>query len=211
MNMNAVYFNEGGQGADDQPHTFFTETSHKVYEHYMDYALDDPTIVRQLCTLLRGVTSEDAVLLRINSPGGRFDLAAQIVNAMRECEAPIVGIIEQECASAATIIFLACDQYQVNPWAEMMIHYGSYGAFGKGNEIAARVKATEERLYKVFQDVYQHFLSDDEIEAIVKGQDMYLTQDEIVDRLNSMVEIRQAQEEEDNDEPTEVEEADQST
>lgn len=199
--MKPVYFGseeiaEGdGQGNDNQPHTFFTEVSSKLYEHYMDYDLTDFTLARQLCTLLRGVDESDTVVIRINSMGGRFDVAAQIMNAIRESKAQVVGVIEQECASAATMIFLVCDQWLVEPYGEMMIHYASYGAGGKGHEVSARVHSNDKLFPKVFDDVYKHFLSEEEIDNVIKGQDLYLTQDEIVSRLEVKAEHMNSQQE----------------
>lgn len=196
----------GREAGFDSPRTFLvSEISSKVYEHYFDYALEDFELARQLCTLLRGVEEHDTVIIRINSIGGRFDVAAQIINAIKECRGGVVGVIEQECASAATMIFLACNQWQVQPWGEMMIHNASYGAYGKAHEISARVRASDEALPEMFKEIYEGFLSEEEIENVIKGQDIYLTKEQILDRLDSVIEIRSKSTEDTED----VEEADQ--
>ena len=209
--MTPVYFGSSGEEAhqNEEPHTFFTEVSSKTYEHYMDYFLEDFNNARQLCTLLRGAQEEDTVIIRINSGGGRFDIAAQIINAMRECVATIIGVIEQECASAATMIFLACDQWQVQPWGEMMIHYASYGAGGKGHEVSSRVASNEKMFPKVFDAIYKNFLSEEEIANVIRGQDIYLTQDEITARLENVVANLKSEEEDNGNE--ELEEASECT
>ena len=190
MQINAKKLNKEGspQQVADVPNTFVvSEIVHRLYEHYLDYVIEDPAETRKLCSFLRSVEESDMVALRINSPGGRFDLAAQIVNALRECKGRVVGVIEQECASAATLIFLACDSWEVNPWAEMMIHNATYGAWGKAHEISARVRASDDRMTKVLKEVYSGFLTDSEIVDVIKGQDIYLTAEEISDRLQKMV------------------------
>lgn len=198
--MKPVRFGNNDYDQDDNPHTFFTEKSSKIYEHYLDYALEDPSKARQLCTLLRGVEEHDIVFIRVNSPGGRFDLCAQILNAIRECRAKVVGVIEQECASAATMIFLACDQWQVQPWAEMMIHNASYGVIGKSHEVSARVRASEERMRQVITTEYKGFLEEDEINRVLDGADIYLTADQIVARLEKLAEIRNKESEDEESE-----------
>lgn len=201
-----VYFGESQEGSTPMAHTFITsEKTSKVYEHYLDYAIDDWGLARQLCTLLRGVEEHDGVIIRINSPGGRFDIAAQIVNAIRECQGSVVAVLEQECASAATLVFLACSQWQVQPWAEMMIHNASYGAWGKAHEVSSRVRSTDDRMSKVLREVYDGFLSEEEIEDVLKGQDIYLTAEDIESRLESVIEIRSQE----DDEYEYVEETDQ--
>jgi ATP-dependent protease ClpP protease subunit len=200
---------QSGEQQEGQPRTYFKEVSNKVYEHYLDYDLDDFSIARELCTVLRGVDPEDTVALRINSMGGRFDVATQIINAINECPGTVIGIIEQECASAATMVFLACSQWQVNPWGEMMIHYTSYGTGGKGHEISARVTNSDVFFPKVFREIYEHFLSEEEIVDVIKGQDIYLTQDSIISRLELVAEKRNQEQEGGQNEESEVEEADQ--
>lgn len=192
MQVNAKELNKeiSPQQVSEVPNTFIvSEIVSRLYEHYLDYAIEDPAETRKLCSFLRGIEESDMLALRINSPGGRFDLAAQIVNAIRECKGRVVGVIEQECASAATLIFLSCDSWEVNPWAEMMIHNATYGAWGKAHEISARVRASDDRMAKVLKEVYSGFLTDSEIEDVIKGQDIYLTSDEISDRLQKMVDM----------------------
>lgn len=201
--MMKPYFEDGFEDIDDgQPQTFYTERSVKIYEHYLDYSLRDFGKARQLCTLLRGVEEGDTVVIRINSPGGRWDIAAMIINAINECAGTVIGVIEQECASSATMIFLSCHQWQVQPWGEMMIHNASYGAVGKSHEVSARVRSAESQMSQVVRSIYKDFLTEDEIEEVIKGMDIYLTADEIVSRLELLVEKRQ---EEDNDESIEPE------
>jgi ATP-dependent protease ClpP protease subunit len=199
--MTPVYFGSATENPqDEEPHTFFTEVSSKIYEHYMDYDIDDFVKARQLCTLLRGANEEDTVVIRINSGGGRFDIAAQIINAIKECAGTVIGVIEQSCASAATMIFLSCDQWQVQPLGDMMIHYASYGVGGKGNEISSRVDHNNRMLPRVFNTIYKDFLSVQEIENVIRGQDIYLTPDEITARLENVVANLKSEEEDDGNE-----------
>lgn len=207
--MMKTYFSDDGQTDDGQPRTFFTEKSCKIYDHYLDYVLEDFSVARQLCTLLRGIEPDDTIFIRINSPGGRWDIAAQIINAINECAGTVIGVIEQECASSATLIFLACQQWQVQPWGEMMIHNASYGAVGKSHEVAARVRSAESQTAQVIATLYKDFLTQDEISEVLKGLDIYLTSEEIVSRLELLVKKQKQEEEDYANESDESEEADQ--
>lgn len=199
--MQPVSFETGSRMSSDMPHTFISsEIVSKLYEHYLDYPLEDFDLARQLCTLLRGVEEQDSIVIRINSPGGRFDIAAQIINAIRECKGQVIAVIEQECASAATMIFLACSQWQVQPFAEMMIHNASYGAGGKAHEVSARVRYHDTTFSNILREIYKGFLSEEEIEDVLKGQDIYLTSEEILARLDSVIELRSAEDNEDVEE-----------
>lgn len=183
----------------NDPHTFVTEFSQKVYEHYMDYEIECPSKTRELCTLLRGVGSNDTVIIRINSEGGRFDYASQIINSIWECQGTVISVIEQKCFSAATMIFLACNQWRVTEFAEMMIHMASYGMVGKAHEIESRFFATKKRLEQAVRSLYKDFLTEDEIEEVIRGGDIYLTPEEILSRLEAVAEIRKKRQEGNSD------------
>jgi ATP-dependent protease ClpP protease subunit len=204
--IKATKFQAGNEQESSTSRTFFTEKSSKVYEHYLDYEFFEFDQARELCYLLRCAEAEDEVILRINSLGGRFDIAAQIINAIKDCKGVVTGIIEQECASAATMVFLACDKWQVHRWGEMMVHYATYGAVGKGHEVVAKVAHYNLIYPKMMKEIYKDFLTDEEIENVIRGHDLYLTPSEIEVRLNNVVKC--LTEEMDN-ESEELEEADQ--
>jgi membrane-bound serine protease (ClpP class) len=56
-----------------------------------------------------------AVILEINTPGGRVDAALQIRDAIFEAEVPVVAFINHEAASAGALISLSCDSIYMTP------------------------------------------------------------------------------------------------
>jgi membrane-bound serine protease (ClpP class) len=56
-----------------------------------------------------------AVILEINTPGGRVDAALQIRDAIFQAEVPIVAFINHEAASAGALISLSCDSIYMAP------------------------------------------------------------------------------------------------
>ena len=56
-----------------------------------------------------------AVILEINTPGGRVDAALQIRDAIFEAEIPIIAFINHEAASAGALISLSCDSIYMSP------------------------------------------------------------------------------------------------
>ena len=65
----------------------------------------------------------DRVTLRINSPGGSLPDAMAIIDLMRasklELEAEIFGL----CASAATLVALACKRLRMSAHSQFMVHH----------------------------------------------------------------------------------------
>ena len=74
------------------------------------------------------------MLIRINSGGGSLATANMLVNAIRESQAHVHGFIESTCASAATLVYLACHSYSLSEDADMMIHTSSSMYGGKEHE-----------------------------------------------------------------------------
>lgn len=162
-----------------------------ITQYYLVDALETMDDGVELCNILRTAASTDVVILRINCVGGRFDVGTMIINAIEDSEATVIGYIEQSCASMATLIFLACDDWQVSKYGEMMIHTSSYGTGGKDHEVYAYSKFTHEQNDKRIKDAYAGFLTQQEIQHVLNGGDIYLTEEDINVRLNDMLDHRE--------------------
>jgi hypothetical protein len=76
----------------------------------------------------------------------------------------------------------------------MMIHNYSGAAFGKGGEMHSQITFESKWIETLFKEVYINFLSQEEIQNTLKGQDLWLTSSEIVQRLNERKELKKASE-----------------
>jgi len=85
--------------------------------------------------------------------------------------------------SAATFIFLSCDSFEISPHSIFMVHNYSGGAIGKGGEMKAQLDHETVWSRKLCEDVYENFLSKEEIDNILKSQDIWLNGEEVADRL----------------------------
>lgn len=56
-----------------------------------------------------------AVILEINTPGGRVDAALQIRDAIFEAQVPTIAFINREAASAGALISLSCQKIYMTP------------------------------------------------------------------------------------------------
>ncbi len=56
-----------------------------------------------------------AVILEINTPGGRVDAALQIRDAIFEAEMPMIAFVNREAASAGALISLSCQKIYMAP------------------------------------------------------------------------------------------------
>lgn len=160
-----------------------------------DITIDEPLIHpsdwRDELDLLRNVGPDDVVNLRINSPGGSLSVAVAFLKAMSECCARLVGHNEGECSSAATLLFLGCDEWYLAEGSELMIHTASSGYHGKENNFYEYAIHLNKTVNKLLTKHYKGFLTDEEISQVLKGADMWMDEEDIKSRLENLVQHRE--------------------
>lgn len=137
-------------------------------------------------TVLQGIDSlseGDIVLLKINSYGGQLDGAIAIINAIENTDAEVHATIEGVAASAASLIALAAPSISVSPYATMMVHSATFGAFGKQSDVISHASFVDKQVRTLMHSVYQDFLSDKELEEVIMGKELWFDSEEIVRRL----------------------------
>lgn len=183
----------------DQKQALFTITQAQETSHHFVVRLHNqigpPSEYASLLNLFDNVTENDHVVLDINSPGGVMDSAILIRRAIRSCAAPVTARIGITTASAATVIALACDNFEVDDLSTFHIHTASLGlGFGKVNDLHAAAEHNIRLIDKFVRQAYEHFLSEDELVAVLNGKEMYFGSEELYDRLNRLMEARYAEE-----------------
>lgn len=161
----------------------YTNPTSNTYDIYLSHYIDEAFNFQILLETLRKATKNDKVVIHINSPGGYIDSCLQIINSMKECKAEITTIIEGEACSAGSIIFLAGDERLVREHCLMLCHYYSGGMRGKGNELISRAKFQDEFFKKFFRKIYKGFMTKEEIEKMIGGEDFWFDADEVHKRL----------------------------
>jgi len=163
----------------------------KRYTIFLDLVIDSPALYRKALYALQTATEADDVFININNCGGMLDTAIPIINAIKNCEGTVYGVLQRNAYSAASMILLACPNVVVEPYADMMCHGASFGTEGTVKNVidyATHIKKTTER---VTRDVYQHFLSESEIQRVLNNEEIWLDDEQIVERLrhrNKMLE-----------------------
>lgn len=127
----------------------------------------------------------DDVNIHINCYGGECSTAFQIIDHLQSSQANINVSVEGNCCSAATLIALSGDSWDIMPHSYFMCHAYSALRFGKKQEIDASHEFDKKWLDKSIREIYKGFLTDDEIDRLMLGQDFYFDADEIVERLGN--------------------------
>jgi ATP-dependent protease ClpP protease subunit len=162
-----------------------------VIHFYISDSINDPKNYVDMIHRIKTASPNDIIYIYLNTPGGRLDTGIQIINAMRASAAHIVTVLEGEVCSLGTLIFLSGDEFTVHDNCMFMIHNFSSGTHGKGNEQLARIESTVRWFKKLAKDTYIPFLSEEELDEVLEGKDMWMDSDEVRKRLKKMVKLMQ--------------------
>lgn len=159
----------------------FTATVHHFYltgyiEEEVDRYLD-------MINIMKTAETYDKIYVYLNNGGGDLSNTIQIISAMNQSPAEITTVLEGELASAGTFIFLAGHNYIVNDNCSFMIHNGSFAYDGKGGEVFRSAKYFEKYFKTLVEYFYTDFLTPKEIQAVCNDQDIWLSSEDVLERL----------------------------
>lgn len=104
-----------------------------LYGEVGDYCrVDSERVVRELLSLSARYSKID---VRINSPGGDVFSGIAIYNALRTSVADITLYVDGMAASIAGVIALCGKPLYMSPYAKLMLHNVSGGAWGNSKEL----------------------------------------------------------------------------
>ena len=152
--------------------------------YYICGELKEPQYYTELFFTLRTASETDLIYLHLNSPGGDFNTGLQIINNIAASSARVVTILEARAYSMAALIFLSGDELFVHDNCQLMVHTYSRIFAGKGNEQQAEIAAVGRWFEKVMRRICTPFLTDDEVDRILKGADYWIDSDDISRRLS---------------------------
>lgn len=155
-----------------------------LYEFYISGQIKSPENYIEMLDTIRHARESDVVKLYINSYGGDLFTAIQFLRVISETNAEVVASIEGACMSAATLLFLSADTVEITPHSNIMIHDYSSGTSGKGGEMHRQIQHERKWSERLFREIYEEFLTEDELTSIMDGRDIWLSSDEVMERMN---------------------------
>ena len=173
-----------------KPFTYYdTPLNQKIHHFYISGGVEDPAKYIEMIHRIKTAGPNDIIYIYLNTPGGRIDTGIQIISAMTSSPAHIVTVLEGEVCSLGTLIFLSGDEFVVHDHCMFMIHNYSGGTYGKGHEQVAQLEAMTREFGKMAHDIYVPFLTEDELDRVIKGEDLWMGSDEVRIRLQKMVKV----------------------
>ena len=182
---------------------YFTKNTSNVYEFYLSGEIEDASEYSEWFDIIRNARLGDVVKIYINSCGGDLYTALQFLRVLSESSAHVITSVEGACMSAATMIFLHGDEFEVTPHSLFMFHNYSAGVFGKGGEMFDQLQFERSWSENFLRDVYHDFLTPDEIKSMLDNKDIWLTSEQVLARID-LVLAKVAAEQELNEETVET-------
>lgn len=165
-----------------------------AFEHTinLDSDIGRPCNHREEIAVLRNAGPNDIVHMLLNTGGGQLDTTIAIITAMRGCEASITTELVGDCCSAGTAIFLEGDIQVVNPLlGSFMIHQASHGYAGTDSDIYDYSVHSRKSNTSFIKEIYKGFLTDEEIELVITGKQVWLIPEEIRERCQARADFLQ--------------------
>ena len=165
--------------------TSFTDKAiSRLHEYYLVGEIEEASKYTEWFNEMRHYPETDFVKIYINSCGGDLWTAIQFMRVIRECKAPVMVSVEGACMSAATIVFLMADDYEISTHSMFMFHNYSGGTIGKGGEMIDQIKHERKWSEGLLTEIYSDFLNPEEIRSILDNKDIWMGGEEVVNRLN---------------------------
>jgi ATP-dependent protease ClpP protease subunit len=171
----------------------FSKPIAQLHEFYLSGPVLDAEEYIDWFDTIRNASEIDTIRIYINSPGGDLYTTLQFLRVMSDTEATVVTSVEGACMSAATMIFLHGHTHEITPHSLFMFHNYSAGTFGKGGEMYDQLQFERKWSENFMSAVYRDFLSADEIQSMLNNRDIWMTSDEVAQRLEKLQEARAEQ------------------
>jgi ATP-dependent Clp protease protease subunit len=156
----------------------------QLYTFYLVGEITTPNDYVDWFEIIRNATENDIVKIHINSPGGNLFTAVQLMRVMAESQANILTSVEGACMSAATMVFLSGDGFEISEHSMFMFHNYSGGTIGKGGEMYDNIMYERKWSDKFMRSIYDGFLTDLEIKSMLENKDIWMEPEEVFKRLN---------------------------
>ncbi len=122
---------------------------------------------------------DDEVTIYLSTPGGSMDAGQTFISEMMTCKARVIIKASGQVASMGALILLASEEFQLDPFTNILFHgptYGDYGAVSDVVQYSAFVKKQTERMFRyhcagffspeevhnILENKFQHWMDSEE-------------------------------------------------
>lgn len=164
------------------------ESAGYLYHFYIHDEIGSSEDYVDLLDTLYTASESDSIILHLNTPGGYLNTAVEILHAMASTRATVITSADGLVASAGSLLFFAGHSFMLGEFCEIMLHDGSGGAMGKINENLKSAQFTSKRLSNIYHKIYGRFFSEEQVDRVLNGEDLYLGSEDVENLINAYLE-----------------------
>ena len=158
---------------------------YKDYSLYIGEFKSDKKSLHSIFYKLKDATSKDRLEIIINSHGGSIEEGRQFYNMIRgKFYNNSVAYLDNHGYSMGAVLFCIAKKRVIYPYSNLMFHNYHMINAGKGGEILAKVEHADKLNTKFRHDIVvkQGFLSEEEYQKLLIGQDFWMDAKELCKR-----------------------------
>lgn len=165
----------------------------KQYTHKADLfgPIYSPAQFSQIVNILDNMKEGDEFVLNLCSGGGSLSAVDNLLHAINKTEGHVHIVATGSIASAATLVLLSGDSFELSEGFEALLHNGSLGVGGNFNEVAIQTPFALKHMESYLRRHYEHFLNEQELNDLFKGIDIVLGPEEWCERAVNRIKIMQ--------------------
>lgn len=147
-----------------------------------------------IVALLSNATEADEIVWNISSYGGFVSSLQMLLGWKSMCPARHTHVLHSNADSCASVFFLSdAHQYIVGDGATMFCHEIQSGVSGTTSNVVRHAEHLKEQNDKFIRKSYENFLDESQIDDLLKGVEVFLSSDEIRERLAKREEVYKQQ------------------
>lgn len=154
------------------------KTITKTVDIYIRGEIEEFEDYDELVKELSSLKKDDSLVVHLNTPGGDCSVGFFLVDQFLNLECPVHMVVDYPTYSMGSILALCGDELTINPDSYIMFHDYSGGSKGKGEE-TYQYSVNYRKMFKDrFTRLCKPFLSQNEINNMFKGEDIYIHHDD---------------------------------
>lgn len=192
MNLKNEKENEDSEDVEfvPKPAVVFKRPMGQSINLYFYGDIEGPESYIKVVEEIKNLTQDDELNLHLSTYGGRVDGLLVLLTAIGQTPALVRAHLDSHAFSAGAILFLSAQEWVVPDARSIMFHHYSGGTFGKSHEITSYVNSNNASFGRLIKNYCKDFLTDDEINDIIEGKDLYLQSTDIQTRLGNLIQAR---------------------
>ena len=155
------------------PVTFTPSKSGRFTVDIYDY-IENPSQFSDMITALELMEQDDEMVINLQSGGGCLSTTDTILHALRKTKGTVHFVATGFNASAATILLLEAQTFELSEDFSALIHCGSLSDRGTLSEMRQSTSFHIKKMENVIRNAYVGFMTDQEIQDMLNGKDLLL-------------------------------------